>query len=57
MEIWKESTTATSNDDGDPLASCGENCERRWTDCHTLPVKIKILLLIIWEKTIIINYQ
>lgn len=44
VETWKRSTTAAGYDDGDFLASCGKNRERRWTYCHALPVKIKILL-------------
>jgi len=38
MEIRKKSTTTTRHDDGDALASRGENSERRRAHCHTLPV-------------------
>lgn len=44
METGEESTTTAGYDDGDFLASCGKNRERRWTHCHAVPVKIKILL-------------
>jgi len=44
VETWKGSITAAGYDDGDLLASCGENCKRQEAHSHALPVKIKILL-------------
>lgn len=55
VETWKRSATAAGYDDGNLVASRGENRERRWAHRHALPVKIKILLFETQRKPAVIQ--